>query len=1066
MFCISLNSLESTSMTIFGKKLLMKSKLSPLYIFLTIFLTCSGTISYSQESAYFDNTFEQLTKAQEYFDLELYGQVIHHIDLYLDKTHGTQEPKKKLNNYLEALSLKHISELRLELPEGEENLKYFVDQNHPSPFITDATFELGNYYYNEKQYASSIEYFDKIDIDALPIIKMSEMSFKKGYCHFVKKEFAEAQYNFSYSKNIQNKFFYPINYYYGMCEYFNEDYENAVKGFQRVESNYIYKSQIPYYIAQIYFAEKEYDQLISYGENAVQKPETKKKKEIRLLLGQTYFQRNNYEKALPHLEYYENNTDALTLEEFYQLAFTQYRLGYCDRAVDNFLEINLEDSKLGQVVNYYLADCYEKQGDKQSSRAAFKKVSQMDYDLGMKEEATFNYGKLSAEMGLEREAINVLMDVRLSSPYFVETQSIINDILVNTGDFDNAISILESLPNLNTELEKTYQDVTFNRAIQHLAERQLDAAQIMFTKTYKYPYNKSLVAQANYWEANMLSNERDYENSIVAFDKYQQSAKSASNLPEETQTYMGNYNQAYNFLKTNQFVDAAAEFKKAIIGINRNEDQIRSIAIIERVLPDAYLRAGDCLFKLNRYDDAVNYYDQSIDRKAVGYVYALYQKGIIEGLLGEPYQKVITMEKITDDHPDSDYADDALLQLGDTYLALGSPIPAAKAFRKLRTDYKGRSNLINAANLKLGLINYNEGDAEGALAYYKSVFNNNPNPKESQEALIAIEEIYIDDLGKSDEYFNFLKTIPGYEISAFTKDSINYRIGEIQYQNGKYGRAITAFDQYLKVYSSGYYRLNARYFRGESLSILKKYNTALGDYEAIIKEGISDYYERATKKAALISYNHNQNFNKAYKYYGLWEKQTQNPEDKYQAQLGLMRSAFRIGNDDGVTTYSNKVNNNPLATNNDRSSAMYYLAKVSYRTGQLDQASSAFQKVAALSNNNQAAESRFMLARIAFEKNDLTEAENKANTANESNKNYPTWIAKSILLLSDIYVLKGDLLNARAAVEAIIENFSSDESLLKEAKTKLEIIELKESESNRIKTKNVDGTLELDTSGN
>ena len=1044
----------------------MKSQLSLSYICLHLFLSCFGTSAYSQESAYFDNTFEQLTKAQEYFDLELYGQAIHSVNLFLDKTHESQEPKKKLNNYIKALSLKYIAQLRLELPEGEQNLKDFVNQNHPSPLITDATYELGDYFYNEKQYASSIEYFDKIDIDALSELKMSELVFKKGYCHFVKKEFANAQYNFSYSKNIQNKFFYPINYYYGMCEYFNGDYDDAVKSFQRVEDNYIYKSQIPYYIAQIYFAEKKYDQLISYGENAVQKRDTKKKKEIRLLLGQTYFQRNNYEKALPHLEYYENNTDALTLEEFYQLAFTQYRLGYCDRAIDNFLEINLEDSKLGQVVNYYLADCYEKQGNKQSSRAAFKKVSQMDYDLGMKEEATFNYGKLSAEMGLEREAINVLMNVEQSSPYYTETQSIINDILVNTGDFDNAISILESLPNLNTELEKTYQDVTFNRAIQHLAEGNPQEAKSMFSKSYKYSYNKSLVAQANYWEANMLSNEGEYENSIAAFDKYQRSAKDASNLPEEAQTYMGHYNQAYNFLKTNQFVDAAAEFKRAIIGINRNEDQIKSNSILERVLPDAYLRAGDCLFKVNRYDDAVTYYDQSIERQAVGYVYALYQKGLIEGLVGEPYQKVITMEKITDNHPDSDYADDALLQLGDTYLSLGSPIPAAKAFRKLRTDYKGRSNLINAANLKLGLINYNEGDAEGALAYYKSVFTNNPNPKESQEALIAIEEIYIDDLGKSDEYFNFLQTIPGYEISAFTKDSINYRIGEIQYQNANYDRAITAFDDYLKVYSSGYYRLNARYFRGESLSILKKYNSALRDYEAIIKEGISDYYERATKKAALISYNHNQNFNKAYMYYGLWEKQTQNQEDKYQAQLGLMRSAFRSGNDNGIKTYSNKVNQNPLATNQDKSSAMYYLAKVSYRTGQLEQAAVAFQQVASLSNNNQAAESRYMLAKIALDNNDLVSAENQANAANEKNKNYPTWIAKSILLLSDIYVTKGDLLNARAAVEAIIENFSSDESLLKEAEEKLKIIEQKEVESNRIKTENADGTLELDTSGN
>jgi len=658
------------------------------------------------------------------------------------------------------------------------------------------------------------------------------------------------------------------------------------------------------------------------------------------------------------------------------------------------------------------------------------------------------------------------MNVEDNSPYYQETQTIINYILVNTGDFANAIKILESLPNLNRQLEETYQDVTFNLAIQNLAEGSTRDAKSLFTKSYEYPYNKNLVAQADYWMATMIAEEGDYDASIEAYDKYFVSAGQANSLPEESQIYLAHYNQAYNLLKKDAYVDAAAEFKQAIIGINRNESSIKSRQIYERVLPDAYLRAGDCLFKVNRYDDAVTYYDQSIDRQALGYDYALYQRGLIEGLVGEPYQKVITMEKVITDHPDSDYADDALLQLGDTYLSLGSPIPAADAFRTLRTDYKGRSNLINAANLKLGLINYNEGDVEGALAYYKSVFTNNPNPKESQEAIVAIEEIYIDDLGKSEEYFNFLKTIPGYEVTAFSKDSINYRIGEIQYQNANYEKAVVAFDDYLKQYSQGYYRLNARYFRGESLSLLKRYSRALGDYEAIIKEGVSDYYERSTKKAALISYNHNQNFEKAFKYYRLWEGQTQNPEDKYQAQMGIMRSGFRTGKDQSVLQYSDVVTRNPLATNDDKSSAFYYAAKVAYRQGKLDKALEAFAQVSNLSTNNQAAESRYMLAKINYEKGNTAEAEKLANTANEKNKNYPNWIAKSILLLSNIYLDKGDLLNARAAAEAVVENFKSDETLLNEARAQLASIRQKEQENNRIKIDNPDGTLELDTTGN
>jgi len=1046
--------------------LLMKNNIITIYTFSLLVSLLSSVSAYSQETAFHNNTFEKYISGKQYFQQELYGQAKEDLQYFLNENRFLPDSESNAIYNLDAQALMHIATLRLQLPEGEANLIEFIEDHHPNPLLVDAIFEMGDYYYNEKQYAQSIEYFDKIDIDALPEIKMSELAFKKGYCHFVRKEFNEAQYNFSYTKDLQNRFFYPTNYYYGMCEYFAGDYDSAVKSFQRVESNDVYRVQIPYYISQIYFAEGDYNNLFNYGESVIRQPGTRKIKEIRLLLGQAYFQRNDFEKALPHLEYYEENAATLTIEEFYQLAFAQYQLGYCEKAIDNFLEISLEDSKIGQVVNYYLADCYEKNEDKTSARAAFKKVSQMDYDQGMQEEATFNYGKLSAELGFEREAINVLVSVPENSPYHTETQDIINDILINTGDFENAISILESLPTLSPKLEETYQKVTFNLGLQYLAENKVQKTKEMFDKSVIYPYDPAILTQIEFWRAGMLADEADYQKSSAAYDRYFSYYKSNFDIPEEAQPYMARYYDAYNYLKQEDYLEAVEEFKKAIVLINQDQDEIRNGAIVTRILPDAYLRAGDCLFKINRYDDAATYYDQSIERKATGYDYALYQRGLIEGLVGQPFMKILTMEEVIETHPDSDYADDALLQLGDTYLSVGNPINAAEAFRTLRTDFKGRSNLINAANLKLGLINYNEGDLEGALAYYKSVFQNNPNPKESQEALLSIEEIYIDDLGKTDEYFNFLKTIPGYEISAFSKDSINYKVGEIQYQNGNYEKAIAAFDDYLGKYNKGYYRLQARYYRGESHSLLKDYSKALQDYEAIIAEGISDTYERSLKKAAVISYNHSQDFKKALKYYKLWEEQTANPEDKYEAQLGAMRSAFRQSSDDEVITYANKVISNPLVTKEERSSALYYLAKVSYKKGQLEQAATAFAQVPVLSNNNQAAESRYMLAKILFDNGKPDDAEVAANSANENNTNYPFWIAKSILLLSDIYLGRNDLLNARAAAEAVVENFKTDEKLVTEANAKLAEITKKEIENNRIKTEIQDGTLELDTTGN
>ena len=97
----------------------------------------------------------------------------------------------------------------------------------------------------------------------------------------------------------------------------------------------------------------------------------------------------------------------------------------------------------------------------------------------------------------------------------------------------------------------------------------------------------------------------------------------------------------------------------------------------------------------------------------------------------------------------------------------------------------------------MGLVNYNLGNLQAAINYYKQIFSNNPKPEEANMALAALEEIYVDDLGRPDEYFAFLETIPGYQVGNSERDSINFISAESQYENANYTRAITAYSDYI-----------------------------------------------------------------------------------------------------------------------------------------------------------------------------------------------------------------------------------------------------------------------------
>ncbi len=98
-------------------------------------------------------------------------------------------------------------------------------------------------------------------------------------------------------------------------------------------------------------------------------------------------------------------------------------------------------------------------------------------------------------------------------------------------------------------------------------------------------------------------------------------------------------------------------------------------------------------------------------------------------------------------------------------------------------------------------------------------------------------------------------------------------------------KQLMTFTTFLNKYPNGSNALLAHYHRGESYSVLKKYSEALIDYDYIVQKGQSKYYAKALRKAALIAYNHEQDFNKAFSYYTLLEPAATDDDTRFEAQV-------------------------------------------------------------------------------------------------------------------------------------------------------------------------------------
>ena len=205
----------------------------------------------------------------------------------------------------------------------------------------------------------------------------------------------------------------------------------------------------------------------------------------------------------------------------------------------------------------------------------------------------------------------------------------------------------------------------------------------------------------------------------------------------------------------------------------------------------------------------------------------------------------------------------------------------------------------------------------------------------------------------------------------------------------------------------------------------------------MVSRGNSPYFLRALEKAAIIAYNSEQNFQKAYQLYSQLEQVANNESLRFEAQLGAMRSAYRAGNTGAVAAQASKVANNPNATIDQRTTANFYLGKIAYDQENYDQALTYLNQVINNSDNEHTAEARYLRANIYYLRRDLERAKQLTLAANQESSDYPYWVAKSVILLADILRDQNDLYNARAALEALLDNYQGDAELIQEARQKL-----------------------------
>jgi len=996
-------------------------------IFLVVlgaFLLVIGMVA--QRPAHYEHRNADLVHALDLFDKAKYGPAQYELERVVDRITDDHDPARTEAEFYSALCA-----VRLFHDDAGYRLTAFMQEHPEDLHVGTVKLELFKHTFAQKKWKEAIIWSDKVDRFALSSGELEEYRFKRGYAFFQDDQRDKALAEFAEVQNGSGSYAVPATYYAAHINYERGNYETALTGFNKLKVDANFGKVVPIYIAEILFLQGKYDEMLAYTGPLLQDPEgTKRTAEISRLAGEANYRSGKYTEALPYLEKSIQRT-GVGRNDRYILGYTYYQSGDCKKALEQFnLVANGEDS-LAQVATYHMADCYLKLNEKNYARTAFKRAYEIGKDPKVTEDALFNYAKLAYDLSLDpyHEAINALKNYLKTYPNTTrkdEAYEFLLSVYLKTKNYEAALASLDEIKEKDIRLKDAYQKLAFDRGVELYEGRMYKDAALFFERALKYPVDPSVNAKAHFWMAESYYGEADYAAALRKYDDLRNSPGSyATDLYEQA-----GYGMGYTFFKMKQYDEAATSFRR-YVGAKQGKPEQRA---------DAMLRTGDCYFVTKDNAQAVKWYDDALRTGSTDGDYALYQKGVCQGLGSQFNEKITTLKGLLTAKPDSRYAADAKFQLGETYVFLGNDDAALNFYSQVISSH-ANSPHVQKSMLQAAEIQKRKGNTAQAIEQLKAIVAKYPTIDGSRDALAALENIYVEQ-GRVADYETYVRSLSFVDPSTLDLDEKYYRSAEQLYFDGKCAQAVGAFGDYLNKYPRGAFAVNAKFYRGDCLYRDGKYAQALPDLEATIKADASQFIESALFGASDILYR-DRRWEGAHDYYERLEPVASFPQNRLAAQVGQMRTLLELGRTADAAKAAAKVTANSDATADLKAEAGLVVAKDLLDKNDLDGAFTKFKAIAGNSTNALGAEAKYHMAYVRQLQAKHRDAEKEVFDLVKKYAAYDHWKARAFILLGDVYMDLDDRFQAKAALQGVIDN-STEADLVAQARQRLDAINASE----------------------
>jgi TolA-binding protein len=921
----------------------------------------------------------------------------------------------------------YIALSKFERDETTDGLNAFIVKYPDSKYSTEATMRTGNYYFYHGKFNEALTMYATVREGALDGDANEDLLYRKGYCNLRLGKYKEAEQYYARLTGT-TRYRDASAFYNAYIDYANGDYNKALSKFNKINRTGELGYQSQYYICQIDYANKEYDKVITLGKSLLEdKSNDYFDNEMYRLVGESYYHQGDDAQAKVYLKKYIDTAEGAPVRSaMYAMGVINFREGDYNTVISNMSAVTAKSDALAQSAYLYIGQSELKLNKLNDAAIAFEKSANMDYDKSVRETAFYNYAVSQSQGGRTPfnnsiEMFEQFLNEYPNSKYADKVEDYLLDAYTTSNDYDKALASISHIKNPSAKVLKAKQNVLYNLGVQSLSNNSLSKAKSYFQQAIAVGnYDKKIVNECRLWLAEAQYRSGQYKSAAGNQQAYIRSASRS-----DDNYGIAQYNLGYSLFQQRRYAEAKTAFRNAIESGTLSKD----------LLADAYNRVGDTNYYTKDFNAAEDSYAQAIGQNKGSVDYSMYQKALMLGLKKQYQDEVNQLDALIKDYPNSDVVPTAMLEKGNALTTLNKDKEAAATYDELVKKFP-KSNEARKGLLKLAIAQKNMNNDDAAIEAYKRVITTYPSSEEAQAAAEDMKLIYAD-RGQLQQYSDFLSSVPNApRMDVSEVDRLTFEAAEKDAIASK--PSIAKMQSYIKKYPDGAFLAKAKYYVGRYDYEKGKYSAALTEInEALENNSDASFAEDALaiKSAILTKQGKNDEALEAYK--SLADKSS-SADNRLTAQLGVLRAAKDLGKWNDVATSADALLKAGGLKASEEKEVMLDRAVANAKLGNSAEAENDLKTLAKDPKNEYGAQAAYELANMQYEAGGLKASERTINALINEGTPHSYWLAKSFILLSDIYHKQGKNYEACEYLESLKSNYpGKDKEIFNEIDSRL-----------------------------